>query len=162
MEYGKRKRKGQETVTCWGQQAEKKNENTNVGYPIIWSVWQMKTNERAKNGSQRCRWRKGKEKKEMEVFTSSPNTHQSQRVVRLKQWVPVVYLWYSIKNYSDCEWIFLPKKKYLTKENSQELQVLHKWDGSEEYSDLQQGSNETYLTDQDRWGMYLSYQLSTN
>lgn len=74
----------------------------------------------------------------------------------------MVYLWYSIKNYSDCEWIFLPKKKYLTKENSQELQVLHKWDGSEEYSDLQQGSNETYLTDQDRWGMYLSYQLSTN
>ena len=101
-------------------------------------------------------------KKEMEVFTSSPNTHQSQRVVRLKQWVSVVYLWYSIKNYSNCEWIILPKKKYLTKENSQELQVLHKWDGSEEYSDLQQDSNETYLTDQDRWGMYPSYQLSTN
>lgn len=101
----------------------------------------MKTNERAKNGSQRCRWQKGKEERDGSFYLLSQHT---------------------IKNYSDCEWIFLPKKKYLTKENSQELQVLHKWDGSEEYSDLQQGSNETYLTDQDRWGMYPSYQLSTN
>ena len=92
----------------------------------------MKTNERAKNGSQRCRWQKGKEERDGSFYLLSQHT---------------------IKNYSDCEWIFLPKKKYLTKENSQELQVLHKWDGSEENSDLQQGSNETYLTDQDRWGM---------